>query len=64
MRYCGCKSRDTLYARIKAGKFPAPLPNPDGNRPNVWRKSAIAAHQRAEFARLEALAKKTEQAAA
>ena len=54
----GCKSRDTLYKRIAAGRFPPPLPNPDGRAPNKWRESALRAHQQKEFARLDEIAKK------
>lgn len=58
-RIDGIKSRDTLYKRIKAGKFPAPLPN-DGKSPNKWRKSVLVAYQREKYARLEELAKRQE----
>lgn len=61
----GIRSRNTLYLRIRAGKFPPPLPN-DGKSPNKWRKSVLLAYQREKYARLEELAKRqeSEQAAA
>jgi predicted DNA-binding transcriptional regulator AlpA len=60
----GC-SRSTLYSRIQRGEFPAPLPNPSGRAANRWRRSEVVAHQKARFARLDALARrKAEQAAA
>lgn len=50
------RSRSTIYARIERGEFPAPIPNPDGRHPNQWWESTIREHQRAERARLDALA--------